>query len=157
MQSLQSLNICREKISYEGQAAMELQALAESAVTEQLPPAYPFEIKQRKTLQEVVWVGMWRALLADIDTGVDIALIALRFHVTVVAVIAAVIDNQLGEKKKIKVALSGGVFQNRLLLSMLKSELQTRGLSVYLPLKIPCHDSSISVGQAAVAIASKRS
>jgi len=151
------LNICREKISYEGQAAMELQALAESAVTEQLPPAYPFEIKQRKTLQEVVWVGMWRALLADIDRGVDIALIALRFHVTVVAVIAAVIDNQLGEKKKIKVALSGGVFQNRLLLSMLKSELQTRGLSVYLPLKIPCHDSSISVGQAAVAIASKRS
>ena len=152
-----TLNVCREKISHEGQAATELQALAESAVTEQLPPAYPFEIKQRKTLQEVAWAGMWRALLADIDTGVDKTRIALRFHVTLVAVIVTVIDNQLGENKKIKMALSGGVFQNRLLLSMLKSELQTRGLSVYLPLKIPCNDSSISVGQAAVAIASKRS
>lgn len=152
-----SLNICREKITYEGQAAVELQALAEAAATEQLPSAYPFEIKQRKTLQCVVWAGMWRALLVDIERGLDKALIALRFHVTVVEVIVAVIDNQLDENKKIKVALSGGVFQNRLLLSMLKPELQTRGLSVYLPLKIPCNDSSISVGQAAVAIASKRS
>lgn len=151
-----SLNICREKITYEGQAAAELQALAEAAVTEQLPPAYPFEIKQRKTLQRVVWVGMWRALLADIDRGLDKALIALRFHVTLVEVIVTVIDSQVEENKKFKVALSGGVFQNRLLLSMLKSALQTRGLSVYLPLKIPCNDSSISVGQAAVAIASKR-
>jgi hydrogenase maturation protein HypF len=151
-----SLNICREKISYEGQAAMELQALAELAVTEQLPPAYPFELKQSKTIQCVVWAEMWRALLADIDRGVDKTLIALRFHVTVVAVILAVIDKQLEGNKTIKVALSGGVFQNRLLVSMLKLELQARGLSVYLPLKVPCNDSGISVGQAAVAIASKR-
>ena len=149
------LNICRDEISYEGQAAMELQAHAEQAISKELPSAYPFEVKADISILRICWKKMWQELMSDLEQGIDSAYIALRFHATVVAAILSIVDTYSKKNNTSKVALSGGVFQNSLLVSLLQPALLERGISVYLPRTIPCNDSCLSLGQATITAALK--
>jgi hydrogenase maturation protein HypF len=97
------------------------------------------------------WGPLWHGLLDDLEAGVDRAVIAARFHAGLIAAIAGMAV-RLGEAHAIgKVVLSGGVFQNRLLLEGVAGALADTGLGVLIPRSAPANDGGIALGQAAIA------
>jgi hydrogenase maturation protein HypF len=95
----------------------------------------------------VDWEPMLRNLVSDIDKGVRPAIIAAKFHNTLVEMIADVVK-QAGFER---VALSGGCFQNRYLLEHAVERLTTEGFRVYRHQRVPTNDGGISLGQIAAA------
>jgi hydrogenase maturation protein HypF len=146
------LGVCRERASYEGQAAIELESLAMSDAGDH--GAYPSHIQATgEGLLHLGWDAMWPALLADIRLGTDRGTIAARFHRTVIDAVAGMALRQCEERQLDTVALGGGAFQNRLLLSGVMDSLNQAGLQVLAPERIPANDGGLSLGQAAVAAA----
>jgi hydrogenase maturation protein HypF len=165
----------RARVSYEAQAAMELEAAAQSAghglSAGDEPYPYLVEPQGGEAGDDAceaagdtggagddlgdVWLirlgGMFEALLTERKNGVAIGQIAYRFHVTVAEMIRAVCDRIAQETGLHTVALSGGCFQNRLLLALVISRLQRIGLRALVHRGVPCNDGGISLGQAAIA------
>jgi hydrogenase maturation protein HypF len=147
-----TLGICREQCNYEGQAAIELEAVA-SSVFEQTQQGYPFELENRAGMLILAWRPLWQALLDDLNTGVDSAIIAARFHRTMIDALHRA-TMKLAEAHGFKrVVLAGGVMQNRLLLEGVVEALQQAGFELLLPQVLPANDGSISLGQAVIAAA----
>jgi hydrogenase maturation protein HypF len=127
----------RSEVTYEGQAAIELEAACD--LTER--GAYPMPgLDARETIA---------ALVADVRAGVHVGRVAMRFHRGLALATAAAIE-AVGVPLAV---LSGGVFQNRVLLELTSAELERRGLRVLVPELLPPNDGGISYGQAAVAAA----
>jgi len=144
-----ALGICRECADFEGQAAIELEALAAVHFDTQADFGYGFE-RQNDCLS---WTPLWSALLDDLADGVTPAMIAARFHH---AVANAVVETACGlcrQHDVRTVVLSGGVFQNRLLLARSSFRLREQGLNVLSPTATPANDGGLSLGQAVVALA----
>jgi hydrogenase maturation protein HypF len=141
----------RDTINYEGQAAIELEQLAEPAEAE----AYPAGLETGSGPFQARGSDLLHALLAERTTGVPAPVIAARFHHGVAALIEAgclLLRDQHGLGT---VALSGGVFQNTLLLGATVTRLEARGFRVLLHSRVPCNDGGISLGQAVIAAASR--
>jgi hydrogenase maturation protein HypF len=141
----------RDTINYEGQAAVELEQLADAAETGAYPariePGQPFQVRGGDLVQ---------AVIDDLATGTTPEVIAARFHHGVAALIEAgclLIRERHGLDT---VALSGGVFQNLLLLGSTVTRLEARGFRVLVHSRIPCNDGGISLGQAVIAAARDR-
>ncbi len=94
-----------------------------------------------------------RALLADLDMGVAVGTVAARFHRGLASAAAAAAQRACGARALDTVVLSGGVFQNRLLLESARRELEESGLRTLVPVALPPNDGGISYGQVAVAAA----
>lgn len=140
----------RHVVQYEGQAAIELEMCATPTSS-----GYPFDITPPDGAQPGVLetTPLLHALVADVQAGVATATVAGRFHATVAAMLLAgcrVVREQRGVQR---VALSGGVFQNRLLLETLHASLHADGFTVYTNEQVPPNDGGLSLGQAAVAAA----
>lgn len=151
------LGIC-DKATYEGEPAIELEAAAwrafssESAcptgnmasfsVTESSRPD-DFHVLNSRPLFE--------ALLEGIRTGVPAGKLALDFHVTIARASARIASEICVREDLDTVALSGGVFMNRLLLRLLTHELKDAGLAVLVSHAVPVNDGCIAYGQAAIA------
>jgi hydrogenase maturation protein HypF len=137
----------RQEVVYEGQAAIELEALALPA-----DRAYPFAIKEGQPA--ILDVGpLLRAIVEDLKEGVPAGLIAGRFHRSIAELLAAVCRLARNQTGVNEVALSGGVFQNRLLLEQLLGLLAEAKFTVYRNCQVPPNDGGLSLGQAAVAAA----
>jgi hydrogenase maturation protein HypF len=133
----------RAEVSYEGQAAIELEAAAWRAGAD--VGAYPATLADpRPALREVV---------ADLRSGVDPAVVAARFHGAIGAATVTALARIASERGLGSVVLSGGVFQNRLLLQSVAAGARGAGLRVLVPERLPPNDGGISFGQAAVAAA----
>ncbi|MBA2430768.1 MAG: carbamoyltransferase HypF [Chthoniobacterales bacterium] len=142
-----SLAGVRDRVSYEGQAAMELEWLA-TGVDD--AGAYPFALEADGTVDTR---PMIKAVVSDIDRDVDNRIIARRFHSTVVEIIASVcgrIRQDTGIKSAV---LSGGVFMNALLTTEVLTRLAADGFRVYRHRLVPPNDAGLSLGQAAIAAA----
>ncbi|HYM67393.1 MAG TPA: carbamoyltransferase HypF, partial [Patescibacteria group bacterium] len=142
----------RTTVREEGRAAMELEAVA--APREQ--GAYPLPLVDGDVLEldarETV-----RATLRDLAAGVPPALVSARFHNALADATARAVS-QLAERRGVQIAvLSGGVFQNRLLLERCANALADSGLRVLIPRRLPPNDGAIAYGQAAVTAARPRS
>lgn len=151
------LGIC-DKATYEGEPAIELEAAAwralssESAcltgniagfsVTESSRPDACHVLNSRSLIE---------ALLEGIRTGVPAGKLALDFHVTIARSSARIAREICAREGLDTVALSGGVFMNRLLLQLLTRELKSMGLTVLVPHTVPVNDGCIAYGQAAIA------
>jgi hydrogenase maturation protein HypF len=137
----------RGEALYEGQAAIELEVKAG-------PDAhpYPFALIEGEPLRLDVAPTI-RAIVEEIKAGVPVSRIAGRFHRTVAEMLTAACLRVREATGLNRVALSGGVFQNRLLLEQLVSGLQEMGMTVYLNRHVPPNDGGLSFGQAAVAAA----
>ncbi len=142
----------RDEVVYEGQAAIEMEMLAEG---EAVDPAYPFAINPGKPATLDV-TPMLRAIVDEIARGVPASRIAARFHSSIADMLARVCV-EARERTGLKVvALSGGVFQNRLLLEQLLARLHALAFHVYTNRRVPPNDGGISLGQLAVAAARLR-
>ncbi len=140
----------RRQSYYEGQAAMELEALAGTRSAEPLP--FPvFEDSDEKLVLDplplLVALGELR------DAGEDVADLAAAFHESLSATTAEVAGRVSGETGIRTVALGGGVFQNARLLTTLRNRLESKLLSVLVPRLLSPNDGAISYGQVAVAAA----
>jgi hydrogenase maturation protein HypF len=146
----------RERVSYEGQAALELEWLAA-----QVPPTgtYPFDLVPRHdgTSSEIIWVidtrPLIRAVAHDATSGIEAPVIARRFHSSLVELIAVVCSRLRDDTCLTTVALSGGVFLNVLLTTEVCDRLSRDGFRVLRHRLVPPSDGGLSLGQLAVAAA----
>lgn len=147
----------RHIITHEGQAAMELEAVAGNTGADR---GYGFDLIQDDSddppgLIRIDMAPCFRDLVQDLMNREEPALISARFHETLSDsfIRAAVLVRQqtgLG-----KIVLSGGVFNNDRLLTRMIACLEEQGFLVYTHTRVPCGDGGISLGQAAVAAARK--
>jgi len=141
----------RDAINYEGQAAVELEQLADPGETGAYPvgieTGLPFRARGGDLLHGVV---------DDLAAGIAPEVIAARFHHGVAALIEAGCVLARERHGLSTVALSGGVFQNQLLLRGAVTRLEARGFRVLVHSRVPCNDGGISLGQAVVAGARDR-
>ncbi|MCS6863860.1 MAG: carbamoyltransferase HypF [Gemmataceae bacterium] len=136
----------RQTVSYEAQAAMEMESLA--AVTER--PVYPIESIEGEV---IVWNlrPLIQALVADVQQRVPVALIAGRFHATVAEAIARLAQQLRRKHTFVAVGLTGGVFQNVRLLEQAVEALRASGWPVLTHRHVPTNDGGLSLGQAVLA------
>ena len=150
------------EVSYEGQAAVALEAAAWGALDpvaglcnrfEPDREAYAFELSHqghglvldpRRALREVV---------ADLASGTPVPAVAARFHATLARATTDALVALAGGTGVELAVLSGGVFQNRLLLELVARATRAAGLQVLIPSRLPPNDGGISFGQVAVAVA----
>jgi hydrogenase maturation protein HypF len=150
-----AIGICREQSSYEGQAAIEMEALIDEKLLNQRKETltYPFKLNFLDSIYYIDPQPMWKALLNDLQQKTSAKIIAARFHVGLAIAIVETV-NTLRQQHPIKqVALTGGVFQNRILLKQVTKRLQSSGISVLTHSLVPCNDGGLSFGQAAIAAA----
>ncbi|MFH0952818.1 MAG: carbamoyltransferase HypF [Verrucomicrobiota bacterium] len=143
------LGLC-DTISYEGQAAVRLQTLAHADVASH----YSFEVDSCAKPFVLSFAQMLREVVVDLECGVDKALVAGKFHRTLAVAAAEMCQAIRSMEGYGDVVLSGGVFQNDLLLDLLTRELKARGFRTYSHHLVPANDGGIALGQAAVALAS---
>jgi len=118
--------------------------------SEEIQP-YPFEIKRKDGIKVVSLEGIFAGILDDLTQGRSKEEIAFRFHYTVAEVITEMVQILSGETGIKKVALSGGVFQNRLLLRLSAHGLEKAGFQVITHREVPTNDGGVSLGQAVIA------
>ena len=144
----------RQLCSYEGEAAMELEALAGDIEARPLP----FPVREG---EDGVWVLDPVPLLSALNgaraAGESVPELAAAFHESVVASTVEVVERIADQSGLRTVVLSGGCFQNARLLSGMRRELASRSFEVLTPLRLSPNDGAISYGQAAVATAILRS
>ena len=132
--------------SFEGQAAMRLEACAGRRGRGE--GSYPFSLRPEGPLLAIDWREAVAALVDDRDRRVDPARIARRFHETVASMILGVAARVSSETGARHVLLSGGVFQNLLLLARVLSGLRALKLVPVIHRQVPCNDGGIALGQA---------
>lgn len=141
------LGICSNRQSYEGEAAMRLEALA---CQSKAAGAYPFS----RGTEIVDTVPLFQAVAQDVVNGVPISDIALRFHRFLAASFSEAAKALIATGQANAVALSGGCFQNALLLELTLQELG--GTPVLIHTKTPANDGGLALGQALIAAAQSR-
>jgi len=136
------LGICHQ-ISYEGQAAIEFEALAR----EDEVGTYPLEISAELIFNPG---NMIRAILKDQEDGVQLPIISARFHNTLADMVLEIALSVRQSKQLGTVALSGGVWQNMTLLKRSVLKLRSAGFQVLLHHQVPPNDGGLSLGQAVI-------
>ena len=151
------LGIC-DKATYEGEPAIELEAAAWRAFSSE--SACPtgnmvsFSVTESSRPDDCHVLNsrpLFEALLEGIEAGAPADKLALDFHIAIARASARIASEICVREDLDTVALSGGVFMNRLLLQLLTRELKDAGLTVLVPRTVPVNDGCIAYGQAAVA------
>jgi hydrogenase maturation protein HypF len=152
--SVASMLGVRHVCSFEGQAAMELEGQAWMAFeTVRRPRPYDFQISGNG-VKKVSLGGLVDGVLQDISDGLETGEISLKFHMTLAEIVREFVSDQAGSG--IPVVLSGGVFQNSLLTTLVKKALTEEKVQVYTHRIVPPNDGGISLGQAVIADAEAR-
>jgi len=134
----------RNAVNYEGQAAIELETIADRSVT----GAYEFEIADGGVIKADAVI---RRAVDDLLDGRPVGEVSAKFHFAVVHLIVSVARDTRDRQRLNRIALSGGVFQNMFLLERAHRMLAADGFEVFTHSRVPANDGGISLGQAAVA------
>ena len=166
-----AMGICREHAAYEGQGAIEMEARVDHNVLsfEDDALGYPFAIPRlkRSQLPYIEPLAMWCALLGDLLLNTPVPTMAARFHKGLARVIVTMVEQVAQAHADVHadihsathrlalrhVALSGGVFQNKILFERVSTLLRAAGYTVLTHQRVPCNDGGLALGQAAVAAA----
>ena len=140
------LGICT-RVQYEGQAAIEMETVADPDVQD----CYEYEFNCHSRPYQLGTRGIFEGLLGDLERGTPTGVSAGRFHLTVAAMIEEVLRKLRDDTGLDKVALSGGVFANKLLFSLLRRKLAKAGFQVLYHRKVPTNDGGVSLGQVYIA------
>jgi len=138
----------RDIIQYDAQAAIELEVLASRYPSE--TGEYPFCWRDHEGVHVIGLEPIFQSIIKEIHNCTPIPVIAKRFHNTIASMISSLCLTISEETGITQVALSGGVFQNRLLQRQATELLKADGLSVILHRQVPCNDGGISLGQAVI-------
>jgi hydrogenase maturation protein HypF len=150
----------RGEIDYEGQAAVELEMAAHSSVIARSlsdeaisgnNESYPYRIVEDEGIRIVRLSDLFSAVIEDLYQNISKGRISVKFHNTIAQMINEMCHLIAGETGISQVALSGGVFQNRLLLRKAVTLLESSGFQVFTHRQVPCNDGGISLGQAVIA------
>ncbi|MBU4013619.1 MAG: carbamoyltransferase HypF [Proteobacteria bacterium] len=141
----------RNHVSFEGQAAMELEMLAVSNSEE----IYDYEWLSGNTYK-VLTQPIVCGVVEDMARGIHPSRISGKFHMTLIKLFSELCEVIRKESGLNRIALSGGVFQNSILLTGLIKALEGKSFEVYMHSKIPTNDGGISLGQAVVAAATAK-
>jgi hydrogenase maturation protein HypF len=150
----------RSQVDYEGQAAVELEMAAYSSVTARsrsdeaisgTEGSYSFHITEGEGIRIVRLKDLLSAVLEDLHEDIPMGRISVKFHNTVARMINEMCRLIADETGITRVALSGGVFQNRLLLRKTVGLLEGGDFQVFTHGQVPCNDGGISLGQAVIA------
>jgi hydrogenase maturation protein HypF len=139
--AVSSLLGIRDEITYEGQAAIELEYAADPTETGTYPVPY---VDGQLQVSALV-----RALADDLLNGIPVPVLAARFHSSLADAVLTVCEALRAEQSLDTVALSGGVFQNSLLLTRCLESLEPAGFTVLTHRQVPPNDGGISLGQIA--------
>jgi len=137
----------RDEISYEGQAAMELESFCAPGITER----YKFSIYKEEEKFIIDPQEIFIDIIKDLKEGIDKKVMAAKFHNTVAEFTVDLCGRIRKDTGINEIALSGGVFQNKYLTEKVVFLLEDKGFKVYIQRKVPPNDGGISLGQAVVA------
>ena len=138
----------RDRVNFEGQAAMEL----EMAAIEDTVGVYEYGW-DRDGIYRISTAPIIQGVVKDVSANRPVGEISSRFHRTLISLFAD-LSARIGKEQKIKrVVLSGGVFQNTILLTGLSRALEEKGFQVFSHQQVPTNDGGVSLGQAVVAAA----
>lgn len=137
----------RHRIDYEAQAAIELEALAETAPDDPAGPALSLTVRADGVIDPTPLV---RALVSALRAGAQPATLAAGFHRAVAVAVAHSVGQVAGATRL--VGLTGGVFQNVLLLRECRNRLQQNGFEVMTHHVVPPNDGGLALGQAAISM-----
>ncbi|MFN2150112.1 MAG: carbamoyltransferase HypF, partial [Anaerolineales bacterium] len=132
----------RGEVNYEGQAAIEFEALADPNEG----GSYLFELNANTLKTE----EFLRSLIADLRSGIPVPIISARFHNGLANAVLEVCQSANSQFEIDEVALSGGVWQNMTLLQKTIPLLEQSGFSVYIHQQVPTNDGGIALGQAVI-------
>jgi hydrogenase maturation protein HypF len=144
--AIASLVGIRQEVTFEGQAAIELEMAAQLGAGDE----YSFDIDSREPSQ-IDLRAMIREIVRDLQNGQSNYVIASRFHNTIAAVIAEVCRRLRETEHLSRVCLSGGTFQNMYLLERAIGRLRQLGFEVFIHSAVPPNDGGIALGQAVIA------
>lgn len=137
------LGIC-DVCTHQAEAAILLE---QSAMGERNAYAYPVSADG----EEVSFYSLFEALVHDRVNGVPVSLISARFHTTLANLFVQKARILIRRTKATQVVISGGCFQNKLLVESMRRQFIMAGIPLYIPSRIPCNDGGVAVGQMTVA------
>ena len=143
-----SLLCIRHEISHESQAAMELEAVADEILSWE---SYDFRLTGDPI--QIDLLPSIRQIVADLQAGISLAAISSKFHHTLVSAFVSAAKTVSRETGVNKIVLSGGVFNNDMILNRMITGLEKYHFTVYTHTKVPSGDGGICLGQAVVAAA----
>ena len=150
-QAFQALARMVQKGLEAGQAAIEMEALAAPHMAD-AADGYPIAIEAGRLIR-LTWRPFWEGILTDAGRGEHPGLMAARVHQGLISALSRLAIRFCRERSPTRAVLSGGVFQNRLLLEGISQALRGAGVDVLLPEGVPANDGGIALGQAAIAAA----
>ena len=139
----------RKMVAYEGQAAMEL----EMTIHKETEESYDHEWEREEDSYHILVHPIVRGVVRDMENGMRVPEISSKFHMTLVRLFSELCTLLCEETGLDRVVLSGGVFQNAILLSGLRKALEDKHFQVFTHCLVPTNDGGISLGQAVVAAA----
>jgi hydrogenase maturation protein HypF len=139
-----SLSGVRSDVTYEAQAAIEMEVFSKPFIP--AAEAYPYEIGETIKVKE-----LFNAILHDIRAREPAGMIGARFHRTIEHLAVDVCKQAREQTSLNEVALSGGVWQNRVLLNLVRDGLEEEGFVVYFHKQVPTNDGGLALGQAVIA------
>ena len=144
-----ALGLCADRQQYEGQAAMEMEALAQPHLSNE--SGYAVAVTPVQAKDVLSWTPLWEELIRDIARNTGPGVIAARFHLGLAAALAETAMRIADGAGIRRIVLSGGVMQNRILLEALHGRLLVEGYEVLVHARVPANDGGLSLGQAAIA------
>jgi len=147
-----AIGVAPQQCSYEGQAAMALEACIDQRNIKKVSP-YQFNLTKKDGTYEIDAAAMWTSLLENLKAKTPAGTISARFHRGFAQSIidtASLLADQNGTNR---VALSGGVFQNRTMFELIVAGLEQNNIQVLTHHHVPANDGGIALGQAVIAAA----
>ncbi|WP_414530073.1 carbamoyltransferase HypF [Nodularia chucula] len=150
-----AIGIYPEECSYEGQAAIAMEALVDPSKLNNHEETlnYPFHLNFSDSIYYIDYKAMWQAILQDLQKQITQSDIATKFHKSLAQIIVNVVKHLRQENLINQVVLTGGVFQNSILLIQVTQSLENLGINVLTHRLLPTNDGNISLGQAIITAA----
>jgi len=134
----------RNNVTYEAQAAIEVEVLSRPFISR--AKVYPYSIDKNIQVKDIL-----NAIIQDIRNDMPVGVIGARFHKTVAQITIDICKRTLTKTGLNEVALSGGVWQNQILLDLVRSGLEKQGFIVYFHKQVPTNDGGLALGQVVIA------
>jgi hydrogenase maturation protein HypF len=150
-----AIGICTEECSYEGQAAIALENLVDVNIlnNNEEKLIYPLNFNFSDNIYCIDSAPMWSALLSDLQQQVSQSVIAAKFHKSLANAVVNMVKILCQEYLIHQVVLTGGVFQNTILLQLITQQLQVSNINILTHSLVPTNDGGLSLGQAIITAA----